>query len=793
MNVRVMHRTLVVTAWLIASGVAWIAIAQDSEGWSQFRGPVAGGGQLTGALPDEEFGLSLAWSRELGSGYSNISIADGRAVTMFASGDVDIVAAFDPMNGEEIWRYEIGAMKAGHDGSDDGPLSTPAISGDRVFALGPLGQFVALALEDGSEIWRRDLDEETATTPFHGFTSSPITAGDLVILATGGEGHALTAFDRATGEIRWSAGDDSATYQTPMMIELGGRSVLVAVTDRFLHGLDPQTGEIRFEVKHTEGGRPEETAHATPIDDQRFVVTYNRGAAMYRLTDAGIEELWRSNAFANSLAIPVLVGEHLYGFTGRFLTCAEVETGTIVWRSRPPGGRGLSVVDGRLAVVAASGDLVLVEASPEAYRELARIPAFENGDLATPSFSDGLFLVRNLQRMAAVRVDTSAAPQRAKIDPADHLKGEFGEWVTSVLQLPEAERQAAVDLRFAGVETSPLLEEAGLAHFFWRGQAEDVGLESNEVAPGAANGLLLLSGTDLFVRSAELDPRAQYTYAFTLDYGQPVPDPLNPYTVDNGFNVVSELRMPEWPASPHLEPPAEDAARGELDTFRFRSEILDNTRQIQVWRPSGYDADPEARYPLLVVNHGDNLLRGGLMRNTLDNLGGASTAPVIAVFVPRVAGPEYGGPQVDDYVRFLVDELVPHLDRHYKTDGRTRAIMGPGSAGVTAVYAALQHPQVFQRAAAQSFYPIEPAQERFPELIAATDPGPELVYLVWSRHDYEFPDGRSSQDATTGLAKLLRDGGIEVTEQIADYSPAWGGWRGQHDEILMATRPFWAH
>ena len=223
--------------------------------------------------------------------------------------------------------------------------------------------------------------------------------------------------------------------------------------------------------------------------------------------------------------------------------------------------------------------------------------------------------------------------------------------------------------------------------------------------------------------------------------------------VDNGFAQVSEVRMPDWPQSPHLEPPAEDAPRGELDTFQFRSEVLDNARQIQVWRPPGYGSDPETRYPVLVVNHGDNLLRGGLMRNTLDNLVGKEVAPLVAVFVPRTSGPEYGGEQVDDYVRFLVDELLPHVDRHYLTDGENRAIMGPGSAGVTAVYAALQRADVFQRAAAQSFYPIEPSYERIEEMISAADRRPELIALVWSTRDYELGEGQTAEAASQGASR----------------------------------------
>ena len=145
-----------------------------------------------------------------------------------------------------------------------------------------------------------------------------------------------------------------------------------------------------------------------------------------------------------------------------------------------------------------------------------------------------------------------------------------------------------------------------------------------------------IPGTDLYLRSAELDSAAQYTYTLAIDYEEGTPDPRN--DIHGRQRLRPGLRgraCPTGRCHRTLEPPAEDAPRGELDSFQFRSEILDNTRQIQVWRPPGYGSDPETRYPVLVVNHGDNLLRGGLMRNTLDNLVGKDVAPLVAVFVPR--------------------------------------------------------------------------------------------------------------------------------------------------------------
>ncbi len=770
---------------LFAAAVTTSNTWASGERWGQFRGPTA----LADALPDSEFGLAVAWTRDLGSGYSSVSIADGKAITMYTSDDVDVVVALDAATGDEVWRYRLGEKYTGHDGSTDGPLSTPAIGDDTVYVLGPNGQLVALGLDDGAEKWRRDLGEDDSSTPDYGYTSSPVIAGELVILATGGEGHSITAFDSDTGKPRWAIGDDSVSYQTPILIELGEHLVLVAPTDRFLQALDPKTGELLWQHQHTDGQRGEDSAHVTPVDDQRFLVKYDRGAKLYQAKSDGIEELWETNAFANTYAIPVLVDDHFYGFTGAFLTAASIETGEIAWRSRSPGGRGLSLIGSTLAINAPNGDLVLVDPSPEGYRELTRTAALEQGDYAFPSFANDTFVVRNLQQIAALRVDRSAAPRVAEVDPADRLKGELGQWIANLETLPEAERQAAVDARSAEVEATPLFEDDGLVHFVLRGEFEDVGLGGDLVPQGQNVGLHRLAGTDLYFTSLELDPKAQYTYFFTVDYGQPSTDPHNPYSVDNGFVVFSELRMPEWPTSPHLEQPAPDAPRGALDTFQFHSEILDNTRELKIWRPADYGRDPETRYPLLVVNHGDNLLRGGLMQNTLDNLVGHSVAPLIAVFVPRLDAVEYGGPSADDYTRFLIEELLPHVDRHYLTDGKSRAIMGPGSAGVAAVYAAFQHPEVFQKAATQSFYPISPAEDRLPEMISAATAKPEHVYVVWSHHDYAFDPARRSDDASKALVEQMKSAGVGHTEHIADYSPGWGGWRGQDDEVLATLFP----
>ena len=766
-----------------------LALGAGETDSAQFRGPDAKGPQFAGDVPEEDFGLKVAWTHDLGAGYSNVWIESGKAVTMHTEGDVDVVAAYEVGSGKRLWRYELGPKYRGHDGSDDGPIGTPTVSDGTVFALGPSGQLVALALADGAVKWRHVLDAQNSTVPFYGYTSSPIVLGKQILLATGGDGHAVTSFDRETGKVLWASGEDSVAYQTPVLAELGGRRQLIAVTDRFVQGLDPADGKVLWKLRHTEGEQLQHSAHPTVVDGERFVVKYDDGTRMYRYADGGVQEVWRKPVFGNTFALPVLIGQHLYGFTGNVLTCASVDTGEIVWRSREGGSFGLSEVDGLLAIATRSGDLLLVDPKPEGYKELARVHVLEDGNYAVPTFADGLFLVRNQRQLAAVRVDASIEPQVAVAEPSERLRGEFGKWVASIERMPAKQRQAAVDRRFADLPSTPLVEGNGLVHVVWKGKATDVGVTGDVVPNNQELGLEKVAGTDLFFRSFELDPKGQYAYSMIVDYAEPAADPHNPNSVNFGGGVASELRMPGWPASPHIDAPAEGAPRGTLDKFPFRSLILNNTRDIQVWRPADYARDPQKRYPLLVANHGDNLLRGGLMQNSLDNLVGHTVEPLIAVFVPRVAGPEYGGEQAENYTRFLVEELLPHIDKHYRTDPSRRAIMGPGSAGVAAMVAAFTRPDVFRQAAVQSFYPIVPAQDRLPRAIAAEGPKPELVYVVYSNRDYDLGSGRKAKDASQELLAELRAANVKVVEQVADYSPGWGGWRGQDDEILAALFP----
>jgi hypothetical protein len=96
----------------------------------------------------------------------------------------------------------------------------------------------------------------------------------------------------------------------------------------------------------------------------------------------------------------------VYGYSGEFLTCVSASDGTRAWKSRQPGGRGLILVDGHLVIFGKGGKVVVAEASPAAYREVARIDVLDRVGYTYPSFADGRIFVRNTRGIAAVSIES---------------------------------------------------------------------------------------------------------------------------------------------------------------------------------------------------------------------------------------------------------------------------------------------------------------------------------------------------------------------------------------------------
>jgi enterochelin esterase-like enzyme/outer membrane protein assembly factor BamB len=738
-------------------------------------------------------GLELAWRIPLGSAYSRIAVAGDQVVTMYADAEADWVGAFDAASGKALWRHRLGDVTKGHDGSDDGPLSTPVIGKGTVFAIGADGVVVALRLKDGDLVWRKRLEQDFGgTPPFFGFTTTPLfDSGVLVVQAGAGEGAAIVGLNTKNGKKVWALGDGKVDYQSPAVMTLSGKQMVVAVSATTITGVDAARGDVLF--TH-ELGEEDRVSSGLPafIGDDRFLVLMSGGATVYRVSRSGegfeVEELYRTKTFGETYAPPVYHDGHLYGFRGQILSCAVASTGERVWRSRPPGGDGLILVDGRLVIFGAGGNVVVAEATPDGYREQARVQALDGSSLTWPSFDSGRVFVRNLEEMAAVSLTAKGGAAPVAVSAA--AESDFEHWLES-LQVA-GDREATIDAFFEQHEQMPIVE-GDRVHFVYRGAATDVAIAGSMIDAEVAESMIHVEGTDLFYRTYRLEPGTRWEYNFQLDFETWMPDPRNPRSVPaiEGDHQVSELIIEGYSARDHVEDPT--GPRGKIDEITLSSEILDYEKKIKVWLPPGYDKG-DSRYPLLVVNDGFAWLDKGLMANSLDNLVGEQVVPLVVAFVD--ATPQWwleaGGSHTGDYVRMQVEELIPLLAERYRLAAGppSRAVMGKRFFGLTTVYAALKHPEVFGSAAIMSVYLGLGAGEEV-EALAGEGAGKSVrFYVDWNRYDERRVDrGYDFAEDSRRLAETLRSGGYSTAGGEVLDSRGWGGWRNRTDRLLATLFP----
>jgi outer membrane protein assembly factor BamB len=532
------------------------AVAADD--WPGFRGPAQTGAVAApGLFEAAQSGSSVAWRRPYGSGYSGIAVRDGVAYTLFSdpafsgpaaeNGGADLLVAVDAASGAERWRLRLGPFSRGHDGSQDGPLATPAVDRERVYTATTGGRLVAVERESGREAWSVDLVAEAGIeVPLYGYASTPLLVADTVVVATpGSKRGALAAFDRRDGGFRWSATSGGVEYQSPALAELAGREQILFWTADRAYGLTPD-GTVLWEVEYG----PHSEATPLAIAPDRFLLYGPRSSAMYRLEagDDGLvaRQLWESRRLkGGNLSLPVYHDGHLYGFDRAFLTCIDAETGEARWKSRPPGGSGLILVEDRLAVHDGDGEMVIVRASPEGYQEEARLPATARPSETWPAFADGLLFVRDKTELAAVRITdrpvqaASAEPEAPAILPGTLLD----RLARQVAEAPD--KRLVVDHFFRSQQRFPI-REGDVVHFVYRGPASDVALLGGMLDQGEELPLERLEGTDLFVRSLRADAAVRLEYRFRVDFDQLAPDPLNPRRVPWYGGSVSEALPEEW-------------------------------------------------------------------------------------------------------------------------------------------------------------------------------------------------------------------------------------------------------
>lgn len=369
------------------------------------RDGVYTGGLVSEAAPE------LVWKMDVGQGFSAPVVKGGRLILFHRVDNRERVDAVDAGTGELLWSYDYATAYRDDFGFDEGPRATPTVAGGRVFTFGAQGVLHALDFETGKKIWSVDTRARFGVRKgWFGAASSSLVVEDKLLHNVGSrDGAGIVAFDTATGKVLWQATDDEVSYSSPTRAGSDG----VFFTRSGLVLLELDSGVVRYEKRWRSRSNASVNG-ATPlvIDDIIFIsASYGTGATVLRMSDEGLEELWSSDdALSNHYATAVHRDGVLYGFHGRqeygqAFRAIDLKSGKVHWSVDRFMAGTVTLSGDRLVIVRESGELVIAEASPEAFRVLGRAELLPGVIRAYPALANGHLYVRNERTLACFKLD----------------------------------------------------------------------------------------------------------------------------------------------------------------------------------------------------------------------------------------------------------------------------------------------------------------------------------------------------------------------------------------------------
>lgn len=425
-----MFRKRMKTLFALIPLLCTAALATATSGdWPQFRGP-GGLGMADAAkgLPTEWSATkNVAWKSKLpGLGASCPVIFGNRIFVTCYSGYAEDpkkegdpedlkyhLICFDRSSGRTLWEKSL---------KSDGPVpayngfmplhgyasSTPAVDADAIYTFfGTTG--VSAWKHDGSKIWTTKVGDGTHNW---GSATSPVLFENLVIVNASVECGSLVALDRKTGKEVWRAEGMQMSWNTPLLVPVGGKHELVISSKGRLKAFDPASGKPLWDCAGIDDYVcPSVIAHdgvVFAIGARKCAAVAVRAGGTGDVTDS--HTVWRLDRGSN-VSSPVYHDGHLYWADekGKKVFCADAKTGKLVYEEALPPvedptakGEGSRIyaspvaADGHLFYANRSGTAFVVKADPD-FKLVAqnRIAGDEGRFNASPIVHNNQLLIRS--------------------------------------------------------------------------------------------------------------------------------------------------------------------------------------------------------------------------------------------------------------------------------------------------------------------------------------------------------------------------------------------------------------
>jgi outer membrane protein assembly factor BamB len=315
--------------------------------WPQFRGPgglgVAPGKGLPTAWTDDR---NVAWKTELpGPGSSSPIVAGDKVfVTCYSGYGAGGNDAGDLKNlkrhlvcldkqGKILWKRDVVAEAMDYPFRSFNALhgyasSTPASDGKNIYCFFGVAGVIAFDMA-GKQLWQTSVGTETNDW---GTGTSPVLAGDHVIVNAAVESGAVVALDKTSGKIAWSQKGIAYSWTTPLAVEVNGRQEVVVSMYQKIKAYNPKTGA---ELWTCDGLEDYVCPSLVAADGVVFVIGARQGTAM-AVKAGGTGDVSASNIVwkmkrGSNVSSPVVYQGHLYwAHEGRGIVyCVDAKNGKI--------------------------------------------------------------------------------------------------------------------------------------------------------------------------------------------------------------------------------------------------------------------------------------------------------------------------------------------------------------------------------------------------------------------------------------------------------------------------------
>jgi outer membrane protein assembly factor BamB len=354
---------------------------------------------------------------DIGDGYSTPAVVGARVYLMSNRGlENEFVQALSTQDGKPIWTTRVGNVgNPKQNPSYPKARSTPTVAGDLIFALGSDGDLACLEAKSGKIRWQKNIRQEFGGQPGEwAYAESPLVDGDVVVVTPGGADATMVALNKKTGAVIWKSaipGGDPAGYASAIVVQGGGRKQYVQCLSKGMVGVDAKTGQFLWRNKEVAKGPAQ---YFTPVARGEYVYAgaLGVGGVLVGLKPDGegvsAEQIYFTRGLPNGVGGALLIAENLYGTeVGQSLLAADFITGKVKWQAKSFGWGSLASADGLLFIHLVNGEVVMVEATPEAFREKGRFTPpvqpkhaqsgpFGEMSFAYPVIANGRLYIRDL-------------------------------------------------------------------------------------------------------------------------------------------------------------------------------------------------------------------------------------------------------------------------------------------------------------------------------------------------------------------------------------------------------------